>query len=279
MARSLPLHSLVAFNTATASENKIHDDEVAGRLGFGGGLVPGVDVYAYLCQPPVAEWGADFLTRGWATTRFTTPVYDGERVEVRGQVDEAGLLLAGVHRTGPAAGDAPSATIEARLDDDPPAPPTVGTAPQPPPEDRPPASPESIPTGTVLGTFPWSSSTDDQAAYRADVRDDDSPLGHLGLVHPGALLRHANTVLSQTVLLGPWIHVGSTIHHYGPVAVDESIEVRGGGDRQPGAQGAPLRRPRRRPARARRRHPDLGRAHRHLRTPPAPGGGGVLNRD
>ena len=79
----------------------------------------------------------------------------------------------------------------------------------------------------MLGTFSWSSSADDQAAYRADVRDGDSPLADLGLVHPGALLRHANTVLSQTVLLGPWIHVGSTVHHYGPVAVDESIEVRG----------------------------------------------------
>jgi hypothetical protein len=33
-----------AFNTAKASENKIHDDAVARRFGFGGGLVPGVDV-------------------------------------------------------------------------------------------------------------------------------------------------------------------------------------------------------------------------------------------
>ena len=39
-----------AFNTAQESENKIHDDDVARRFGFTGGLVPGVDVYAYMTQ-------------------------------------------------------------------------------------------------------------------------------------------------------------------------------------------------------------------------------------
>ena len=39
-----------AFNTATASENKIHDDAVARRFGFHGALVPGVEVYAYMAR-------------------------------------------------------------------------------------------------------------------------------------------------------------------------------------------------------------------------------------
>ncbi len=34
-------HVLTAFNTATASTNKIHDDDVAQQYGFRGGLVPG----------------------------------------------------------------------------------------------------------------------------------------------------------------------------------------------------------------------------------------------
>jgi hypothetical protein len=37
-------YRIEAFNTARESENKIHDDAVARRFGFGGGLVPGVDV-------------------------------------------------------------------------------------------------------------------------------------------------------------------------------------------------------------------------------------------
>ena len=51
-----------AFNTAKASENKIHDDAVARRFGFRGGLVPGVDVYAYMTHLPVARWAAPGLS-------------------------------------------------------------------------------------------------------------------------------------------------------------------------------------------------------------------------
>lgn len=232
MSEILPVHRLTAFNTATASENKIHDDEVAGALGFGGGLVPGVDVYAYLVQPAVARWGERFLATGRASTRFGTPTYDGQEIEVRSSIDDDGILRAGIHDAGrpdggPDAESSPAATLEARLDDAPPTPPEVGTAPRPDPADRPPASPDSIAVGTVLGTFTFSSSASQRAEYLTAVRDESSPVVDLGLVHPGALLRLANTVLSQTVLLGPWIHVGSEIHNYAPVAVDEEIEVRG----------------------------------------------------
>ena len=53
------VRTLIAFNTATASENKIHDDTVASRFGFTGGLVPGVNVFAYLAHMPMAKWGKD----------------------------------------------------------------------------------------------------------------------------------------------------------------------------------------------------------------------------
>ena len=71
-------HTLVAFNTATASENKMHDDEVAGRFGFTGGLVPGVDVFGYLAHLPLAQWGRAWLTAGGMHARFLKPVYDGD---------------------------------------------------------------------------------------------------------------------------------------------------------------------------------------------------------
>src|SRR5204863_6453272 len=71
-----------AHNTATASANKIHDDEVARSFGFSGGLVPGVDVYAYMTHPPVERWGRDFLERGVMEARFLQPVYDGDDLEV-----------------------------------------------------------------------------------------------------------------------------------------------------------------------------------------------------
>ena len=40
-----------AYNTSKHSENKIHDDTVARKYGFSGGLVPGVDVLAYMDFP------------------------------------------------------------------------------------------------------------------------------------------------------------------------------------------------------------------------------------
>src|SRR5258705_4826954 len=74
-----------AYNTAKQSENKMHDDTVAKRYGFSGGLVPGVAVLAYMMHPPVAKWGRDFLERGVVEGRFTKPVYDCELADVTGQ--------------------------------------------------------------------------------------------------------------------------------------------------------------------------------------------------
>ena len=71
-----------AYNTATSSENKIHDDEVAQKFGFTGGLVPGVDVYAYLCHPPAVAWGEAWLREGTMSARFAKPAYDGELLTI-----------------------------------------------------------------------------------------------------------------------------------------------------------------------------------------------------
>ena len=39
-SQALAPYSVVAFNAAKLSENKMHDDTVAKRFGFTGGLVP-----------------------------------------------------------------------------------------------------------------------------------------------------------------------------------------------------------------------------------------------
>src|SRR5262249_22652530 len=68
-----------AFNASKESENKIHDDAVARRFGFKGGLVPGVDVYAYMTHLPVTRWG-----RGWLERR-SEERRGGKRGGTRGQ--------------------------------------------------------------------------------------------------------------------------------------------------------------------------------------------------
>src|SRR4051812_17393455 len=84
MAGLIEPYRVEAYNTAKLSENKMHDDNVARRFGFSGGLVPGVDVMAYMMHVPIARWGRAFLERGLIEARFVKPVYDGEITEVRG---------------------------------------------------------------------------------------------------------------------------------------------------------------------------------------------------
>ncbi|MEX0941536.1 MAG: hypothetical protein WD002_03235 [Pseudomonadales bacterium] len=71
-----------AMNTAPDSQNQIHGDDIARKYGFKGGLVPGVTISAYLIQPAVDSWGMDWLERGAAHVRVSSPLYDGEQFTV-----------------------------------------------------------------------------------------------------------------------------------------------------------------------------------------------------
>src|SRR3954463_11025032 len=93
MTSRIEPHRVSAYNTSKHSENKMHDDTVAKRYGFVGGLVPGVDVMAYMMHMPVAKWGRDFLERGLIEARFTKPVYDGELTDVSGEESNGALAI------------------------------------------------------------------------------------------------------------------------------------------------------------------------------------------
>ncbi|MGH7098756.1 MAG: hypothetical protein ACREE4_13970, partial [Stellaceae bacterium] len=86
-------YSVEAYNAASLSENKIHEDAVARRFGFRGGLVPGVDVYGYMTHLPVLRWGRAWLERGTALCRFLKPVYDGDLAAVSAEESAEGLAL------------------------------------------------------------------------------------------------------------------------------------------------------------------------------------------
>src|SRR5438105_3904205 len=96
MTSRLEPYRVSAYNTSKQSENKIHDDAVARRFGFSGGLVPGVDVLAYMTHLPVEKWGRDFLERGLMEARFVKPVYDGEVAELTA-TESGGILSIEVH--------------------------------------------------------------------------------------------------------------------------------------------------------------------------------------
>src|SRR5713226_1292085 len=93
MTSRLETYRVSAYNTSKQSENKIHDDTVARRFGFSGGLVPGVDVMAYMMHLPVEKWGRAFLERGLIEARFVKPVYDGEIAELAGEESDGVLSI------------------------------------------------------------------------------------------------------------------------------------------------------------------------------------------
>jgi len=60
---TLPPYRVSAQMPADTTENKIHEDGLARELGFRGGLVPGVTVYAWMTHPVVAALGVQWLER------------------------------------------------------------------------------------------------------------------------------------------------------------------------------------------------------------------------
>ncbi len=203
MTGEIAAYAVEAFNTAKQSENKMHDDTVARRFGFNGGLVPGVEVLAYMVHQPVARWGRAFLERGLIEARFIKPVYDGEIAEVSARENEDGLSLEVT------SGGQLCATGSASLPMSPPAVALADYREVPPAALRPPVSASSFAEGSWLGTAPriWLSNA--ATAYLAEIRERDPIYASERLGHPGMLQRVMNRLLVDNVVLGPWIHVGS----------------------------------------------------------------------
>jgi acyl dehydratase len=221
LGKPLAAHEVSAFNTAAASENKIHDDSIARRFGFRGGLVPGVEVYAYMAHMPVERWGRAWLEGGAAECRFLKPVYDGALARVSATQENEQLAL-----TVESAGEL-CATGHAFLPPDRRPPPVIDGLPLGrPPAERPPASEVSLAPGRALGITPMIIDSAVLARYLDDIRETDPIYRCEGLVHPGQILRLANQALVQNVVLGPWIHVGSKVRHHAAARLGEALTLR-----------------------------------------------------
>jgi hypothetical protein len=213
-----------AYNTAKESENKIHDDDVARRFGFTGGLVPGVDVYGYITHLPVARWGRAWLEHGTAACRLKKPVYDGDvatLTETPGS--DGGIAITVESRS------VLCATAEAWLPQA--VPPPAGmadTAPEPvATQKRPPADEHSLAVGRTLAIRPFRTDSAFGANYVRDLREADPLYVTEGLVHPGFILRLCNWVLWHNVVLGPWIHAGSHVQNFSAARIGQELTAFG----------------------------------------------------
>jgi acyl dehydratase len=213
-------YRLQAFNSATQSENKMHDNEVAKQFGFAGGLVTGVDMFAYMMHQPVAHWGADFLSCGRMEARFLKPVYDSEMLDIEAD-EEDGLLAIRLISRGEVCATASAALTETV--------PVVDLDAYPaalPPTQRQPLAEDSFLEGHAYGAAPADCRKDAAAIYQDEVRERDPIYARDSVVHPGIVQRLMNRVLVENARLGPWIHVGGQMQLLAPIAIGDELTAR-----------------------------------------------------
>jgi len=227
----LPEWRVRAVNSAEHSENKIHDDAVAREYGFAGGLVPGVTIHACMVRPALDALGRDWLARGTFATRFLKPFYAGDEVIVRGSVvraDATGLELELQASNGEGT---LCAVATAGLAAEPPSVPSIRDYPVAPlPARRPLVSHAVLEAIDILGTVEQGAreAAAEAPAFLSEIQDDH-PLfrGEGAILHPGYLIRWANTILAANVQLAPWIHVSSEVQHFSAVSLGEGFAMRG----------------------------------------------------
>jgi acyl dehydratase len=213
-------YRISAYNLAKNSENKMHNDSVARRFGFQGGLVPGVDVFAYMSHMPVAKWRRAFLECGLMDGRFIKPVYDGDVAIVTAKdVDDGVAMKLESHGEVCASGHATlnASTPNVTLDDFK----NVAVV-----TERVPINANTYQTGQWLGITPYTQGADAALKYLRDVRETDLIYENEKIIHPGMLLRTMNWALMENAILGPWIHVGSTIRFLNVASVRDELTVR-----------------------------------------------------
>lgn len=222
------LYRVRARNTATESENKIHDDRVAARFGFKGGLVPGVVVYGYMTTPVVERFGVEWFERGWMEVKFLKPFYEGDMVIVRAESDdEKKISVTAQHEDGEVC-----ATAVAALDEPAsrPAKPRLEDYPQaalPDVEDRSVAEFDSFKPGLLLGSLTEKLNLPDETLL--DNLQERLPVyfGPDPVAHPTFTLGLANQILVRNFRLGPWIHASSEIRNWSAAHAGETLSVRG----------------------------------------------------
>jgi acyl dehydratase len=229
------VYRVQARNTATDSENRIHDDETAARYGFRGGLVPGITVYGYMTVPAVALFGRAWLERGAMQIKFIQPVYEGDEVIVRTVADTTSAnarstdaLSSKLSITAERGDGSVCAVATATLNEPQPAPRLADYpfAPLPADNARPIAASASFVVGAALGTL--RERLDLQDTSLLDQLDERLAIyrGPEAPAHPVALLERANRLLMRNFKLGPWIHATSELVNYSTARDGDMIEAR-----------------------------------------------------
>lgn len=213
------VHRPTAKNFAVTSENKIHSDAIAQRLGFTGALVPGVTVFGHLTWPLTARLGAEWLTNSTVSTRFLKPAYDGEQLGITERRGAAGSEIECRNSA-----ETLLATLTYSSDALPPISSLAslrGTVSR----KREAIAWDNVIVGQPFETYGWVPDEAHNLDY-AQRLDDTTALFKQGVVHPHAILSQANQALVRHFIMPAWIHTGSVVQFRHLIAVNDSIEVR-----------------------------------------------------
>ena len=211
-------YQVEARNFSEASENRIHSDDAAQRLGFRGALVPGVAVYGHLTWPLTERYGEHWLSHSQVSVRFMKPAYHGDRltIELEEQDDvaiatctnEQGERLAELKLDRSQAPFTDTRELMSALPVDP---------------ERVPLNWDAITLNRPFDPWLWEITPTINETFASQVADEHALYAELA--HPHGLLSTANTALVRQFEMPAWIHVGSEISHLQPVHVNDQLTV------------------------------------------------------
>ncbi len=185
-----------AINLPEHAHNPIHTDVGAQAAGFPSAIVAGVSVYAYLTHPPAAAWGQEWLSGGGGELRLRQPVLADDLVEL--DVGEPNDTCEVVARSRGQACASLELWRQASA-----------------PDMR---AGEDLPLSELELTSDW-------ATYGTRAGDDLALYGELGVAHPALWPNLANTVYTEHLVTGSWIHTRSRIFHQGLARTGQLLRI------------------------------------------------------
>jgi hypothetical protein len=196
MSPRLQPWSTRAVNLAEHADNPVHTHEGGLAAGYGGAVVAGTTVYAYLTRPAAEAWGADWVGGGTAEVRFRAAVLADDPVEIVPTPEGDDWVI---EASGPSGACA-------RLE--------VGFAAGDPPD---PIGDRLEPLVVVLDDH-WS-------GYALRAGEDLDLYAKLGIAHPVIWPSLANRVFATQLVDGAWVHTRSAIRHLDTASPGHTVIV------------------------------------------------------
>jgi acyl dehydratase len=221
---ALPARTVIARNTAAAEAGSIHDDAHAARLGYRGGLVPGVTLLAYLTPALIDVFGEAWPRGGRLRARFVRPAYDGDTLAIAGRASGEDAIACSIdgpdgkgcveaEATCPSAAESETKPWRTSI-------PIAGPGAVGPGGGLPELSVENMAVGLELSPLTYRLSLTEAIAWAADASDDSawyrdaSPFGG-PIIHPAYFARDAIALLRHNFAYKATVHAATDLAYQG----------------------------------------------------------------